>query len=175
MDSQRFRSKPSLKVTITGFSLLEIAVVVMIMGTVMAVVTLTMSANDDIKLQSAAEQLLQDIRYTQAMALTAGRYYFIQRQSSTTYRILNFNNVLVPTIYSTTGIRTLTSGVTMSTWGTYNVVAFSSRGEPFQGVSSSNPKGPPTMPFTSNMIITLTSPAGRTKLLTINQYTGFVS
>lgn len=76
----------------SGFTLLELVFVLVIVGVIAAVAVPKWSSNAHLGL--GAEQLAQDIRYAQALSMSRGGGYTIVRTASDTYRVDGNTTVL---------------------------------------------------------------------------------
>ncbi|CAL7964106.1 conserved hypothetical protein [Gammaproteobacteria bacterium] len=70
-------------------------VVLMILGIVATVVSVKLSRSSTIGLNSQAEMLASDIRYTQSLAMTNGERYRLVKTSSSRYQIQNSAGVAI--------------------------------------------------------------------------------
>jgi type II secretory pathway pseudopilin PulG len=72
-----------------GFSLVELVVIITVIA-IMAVSVMTTNQTPGISVEAQANQLVDDIRYTQSLAMTKGtRYRLVITAASNSYQILN--------------------------------------------------------------------------------------
>ena len=85
-----------------------------------------------INLGAEANQLANDIRYTQSLAMNNGMRYYLIKQSSTTYQIMNSAGTAVTLAMGNTTM-TLNSGITFGTLTNLpnNLIAFDGKGTPY--------------------------------------------
>lgn len=151
-----------------GFTLVELVAIILLVG-ILAFTAIPRYLNKSVIDASVmAEQLANDIRYTQSLAMTSGQRNRINL-TATTYQITTSNGGLLthPVTGSTNPI--VLNGVTLSGWSpplTNNYVAFDSRGVPFSLVTSSTG-------LTANATITL-SIGGQSRNIVISPETGRV-
>jgi len=151
-----------------GFTLLELVIILGILA-IISVYVFSSLPNTTLSLSGQAQQLANDIRYTQSLAMTKGQRYRWVKKSSTTYQIQN--NSGTPIILSQ-GNTTVTFG-TGITFGTLtnlpnNLVNFDGRGTPYSDTAS------PGTALSSNATIPITA-GGETHTITIAIETGGVT
>jgi len=154
----------------SGFSVIELIVVLLVVG-ILAAALMPRSTDRAVSVAAQADQLANDIRYVQSMAMTQGQRYRILL-TTTTYAIIAVSgSVAVP--HPATGSTTpvpLASGVTITIPPTNlpnNLIAFDGRGIPYTDSAA-------TTLLAANAVITLTG-AGGSNTLTISPQTGTVT
>lgn len=151
-----------------GFTLVELVVIILLAG-LLAFTAIPRYLNKGaIDVSVIAEQLANDIRYTQSLAMTSGQRNRINLTAAT-YQITTSSGGLLthPVTGSTNPI--VLNGVTLSGWSpplTNNYVAFDSRGVPYSLVTSSTG-------LTMNATITL-STGSQVRSIVISPETGRV-
>ena len=154
--------------TENGFSLVELAVILVLVG-ILAFTVIPRLAGPSLRVDVQAEQLASDIRYTQTLAMTRGDRFRINL-TATGYQITSSggaNTVVHPGTGSTNAVAL--NGVTLSGWNpplTNDYVAFDGRGIPYVLFTSSTGLG-------ANATITL-SGSGYARNLVISPETGRV-
>ena len=152
--------------TTSGFTLIELIIVIVIMGILAAGVTHVISGQTAMTLDAQARALASDVRYTQNLAMTKNTRYKLVKASSTQYTISKIGN---PTPGSDVLIKTvdLKSGTTFSSFPN-GLIAFDTAGVPYTtGVS------PGTL-LASSLAIILTAD-GRSESVFVTPETGRVS
>lgn len=135
-----------------GFTLIEAIVVIVIVG-ILAVAGYMSYPNTNIfNVQGTVSQLIQDIRYTQNIAMSLGATYKLQI-NSTTYQFQNSSGAAYIPLGYNSSVVTLPSGTTLSPTQT---ITFDSNGKPSAGTT-----------------ITV-SATGKTAVITIQAQTGFI-
>lgn len=119
-----------------GFTLMEMVIVILIIG-ILAVVVVPSSNPSDSTLEYQARQVLNDIRYTQALSMATGQRYRWVRTSSSTYQILDSSGTAIALPNGGTTL-TLTSGITFGSLSNLpsNLVVFDSFGVPYTDTST---------------------------------------
>ncbi len=152
----------------TGFTLIEIIIVMLVMVIVVAYVAIKYSSNTSLRLNGAARQLANDIGYAQSQAMTSGQRYRFVETSSTTYQIQNNSGTAIPLPMGSATI-TLPSGMTMSLTNLpNNLINFDSNGVPYTDTAF------PGTALASTATITL-SFGGNSAAVSITPQTGKVS
>jgi prepilin-type N-terminal cleavage/methylation domain-containing protein len=134
----------------SGFSLLELVIVLAIVGVLAVFVAPRISATQGITISAAAAQLAASIRYTQSMSMSRGQRYHINFAASS-YQVTDMAGapVVQPLTASTAAISVLPatlSGFNPPLTGGY--VAFDGKGAPYIDA---------TTPMPSAAVITITS------------------
>lgn len=149
-----------------GFTLIELIVVILVIAIIAVVATPRWTATS-VSLEFEARQILNDIRYAQALSMTTGKRYRWVRLSSTTYQIVN--EAGSPNVLPAGGtVFTLPNNIVFSTFTNLpnNLVAFDSQGTPYTDASI------PGTALASVATITL-STSGQTRSVRINPPTGY--
>jgi prepilin-type N-terminal cleavage/methylation domain-containing protein len=151
--------------SINGFTLLELVIVILVMS-ILARVIFIKWPGTTINLGAQTEQLANDIRYTQALAMTHGQRYYLSKASNTTYQIKNNAGtaILFPQGNTTT---TLNSSITFGTLTNLpnNLIAFDGKGIPYTDSAS------PGTALAVSATIPLTA-GGQTTTIVISPETG---
>lgn len=156
-----------------AFTLIELIIVIIIVGILAAIAT-SRSPGTKINLNSVAQQLASDIRYTQSLAMSRAQSYQLIL-SATSYQIktsagATVNNVV--TGQATTQLPTAPQffAVTIAVPPTNlpnNIISFDSSGTPYTDATTTNT-------LNSAAVITLTS-GSSTSTITIQPQTGRVT
>lgn len=148
--------------------MVELVVIILLVG-ILAFTAIPRFLNKSvIDVSVMAEQLANDIRYTQSLAMTSGQRNRINLTASTYQITTSSGGLLTHPVTGTTSPISL-NGVTLSGWNpplTNNYVAFDGRGAPYSLVTSSTG-------LASNATITLTA-GGHTRTVVISPETGRV-
>lgn len=142
-----------------GFSLLELVIVLVILGTLAAFAVPRISPADN-TLAAQADRLARDLRHVQALAMQQGRTLAFDVQSATTYRATFGGSTITDPATREPYTVTLENGVTLS--GTDS--AFDSLGRPVAAGSL----------LAVAHVYTL-SGSSRTATITLSPITGFVT
>lgn len=152
-----------------GFTLMELAVIILLLGILAFTAVPRFLDQGAVDVSVMAEQLANDIRYTQSLAMASGQRNRINL-TATAYQITTSSGgLLTHPVTGGTGPIAL-NGVTLSGWSpplTNNYVAFDGRGVPYSLVTSSTG-------LASNASITL-SGGGHTRNIVISPETGRVA
>lgn len=149
-----------------GFTLVELLIVIAIIS-ILTVTVLPKWQAGGINLGAQANQLASDIRYTQSLAMTSGQRYYLIKQSSNTYQILNASGSPITLAFGGTTM-TLNSGITFGTLTNLpnSLIAFDGKGTPY--TTSTSPgtilASTATMPLVSGSTtktISITPETGR--------------
>jgi len=153
--------------SIRGLTLIEL-ILVMIVTSVLAVVVLVKWPGAEMSLAAQAEQLANDIRYTQALAMTKGQRFYLIQASSTTYQIKDSAGTAVKFATGNTTV-TLNAGTTFGTLTNLpnSLVTFDGKGTPYTDTTSPGTAlaTAATIPLTAN---------GQTESVVISPETGRV-
>lgn len=148
-----------------GFTLLELVIVIILLSILSATALITWPSMS-INLGAQAQQLADDLRYTQSMAMNKGTRYYLIKLTSTSYQIrtLAGSAVTLPTGGTTV---TLGSGITFGTLTNLpnSLVTFDGKGAPYTDT------GTPGTALASTATIPLTS-GGVTRTVSIYPQTG---
>ncbi len=149
-----------------GFTLIELIMVIIIVGMIAIVVTPQWTATS-LSLEYQARQLLEDVRYAQALSIVSGQRYRWVGTSSATYQITNESGVAILFPSGSSSI-TLTGGITISSYTNLpsSLIAFDSFGAPYTTTAI------PGTALASTAVITLTA-QGATRSIQIIPQTGF--
>lgn len=147
-----------------GFTLIELVSVLLLMA-ILAVVAADQWPGFGINLSAQTDQLLNDIRYTQFLAMNRGQRYRINFAADHYWITDASGTVTYPFPANGASAVTLTSGVTLST--TDSFLVFDGNGVPYTTASS------PGTPLAADAVITL-SADGMTSTLTVSPETGYV-
>ena len=148
--------------------MVELVVIILLVG-ILAFTAIPRFLNKSvIDVSVMAEQLANDIRYTQSLAMTSGQRNRINLTVATYQITTSSGGLLTHPVTGNTNPISL-NGVTLSGWSpplTNNYLAFDSRGVPYSLVTSSTG-------LVSNATITL-STGGQTRNIVISPETGRV-
>lgn len=152
--------------TIAGFSLIELVMVILIVGIIMVTVVPKWTGTAT-NVGYEAQRLLSDIRYAQGLSMTTGQRYRWVKTGSNTYQILNEAGSAITLPLGGTTL-TFSSGVTFGTLTNLpsSLVAFSSVGAPYTTSTI------PGTALASTASIPLTA-AGQTRTVQISPQTGY--
>ena len=122
---------------VTGFTTIELVIVITVIG-IVSIFALTSLMDQVINVEAQAQQLVADLRYTQALSMTRGQRYRWVRVSSTTYQILNAAGtaMLLPRGTTTVTLNGNTAFGTLTNLPN-NLIAFDGLGAPY--VDSATP------------------------------------
>jgi len=115
-----------------GFTLLEMVIVIALMA-ILAAIAIARWPGVNLNLNAQAQQLANDIRYTQSLAMTRGQRYRLNLLTATTYSITDLSGNAVGN--NVTGNNTVTygTGITKGTTSNLpnNLIAFDGQGIPY--------------------------------------------
>ena len=148
-----------LTARMNGFTLLELVLVLVIMGTLAAFAVPRISPADN-TLAAQADRLARELRHTQALALNQGRTLVFDVQSATAYRVTFGGSTITDPATQQPYQVTLDNNVTLTGIDT----GFDSLGRPFAAGSL----------LDTARVFTL-SGSSRTTRVTLSPVTGFVT
>lgn len=151
-----------------GFTLIE-AVMVIIIIAILTVFAFSAWQGPTINLGGQAQQLANDVRYAQSLAMTKGQRYRWVKTSANTYQIQNNAGSAILLAGGTT-TATLNSGITFGTLTNLpnNLVNFDGRGTPYSDTAT------PGTALSADATIPITD-SGQTHTITISFGTGQVA
>jgi len=154
---------------ICGFTLLELLLVVSIIGLLSMAALFSSWQGTNINLAGQAEQLANDIRYAQSLAMTKGQRYRWVETSSTTYQIQNNSGTAIILAQGNTTV-TLSSGITFGTLTNLpnSLINFDGTGTPYSNTTA------PGAALSANAIIPMIA-GNRTLTIVVAAGTGGVS
>ena len=119
-----------------GFTLLEFTIVLVIIG-IIAVFVSFFWPDSIVNLDAAANQIANDIRYTQSLSMNKGERYRWIKTSATTYQIVDSGGSPILLSGGNT-TQTLASGITFGSLVNLpnNLVAFDGKGVPYTDTGS---------------------------------------
>lgn len=129
-----WRSPAARRAAQAAYSLIEIVVVMVLIGTIAALALPRMDA-DTFKAASEADRFANEIRYAQALAMTQGARHVIQITAPRTYQLLTAAGVEVrnPGRGTASSTQSLDTGVSFGTLLniTSSIIGFDGRGVPY--------------------------------------------
>jgi len=149
----------------SGFSIIELVLIIVIIG-LLSISVFIKWPGLVINLGAQAEQLANDIRYTQSLSMTNGQRYRLVIASSNTYQILNNSGTAIKLAMGNSTM-TLNSGITFGTLTNLpnNLIAFDGNGIPYTDT------GNPGTQLSATATIPLVG-SGNTKNVSISPQTG---
>ena len=147
-----------------GFTLVELVLLVLLVA-VLTTVAVDLWPGSGINLSAQADQLVNDIRYTQFLAMNRGQRYRINFAADHYWITDAGGTVTYPFPVNGASQVTLNSGITLST--TNSFLVFDGNGAPYITATS------PGTALSSNAVITL-SADGESNTVTISPQTGRV-
>jgi prepilin-type N-terminal cleavage/methylation domain-containing protein len=154
---------------IIGFTLIELIIVIVIIA-ILAVIPFFNWPSTSLNLDGQAQQLANDIRYTQSLSMTkAQRYRLVITTGSSSYQILNSAGTAVRFASGNTTV-TLASGISFGTLTNLpnSLIVFDGDGIPYTTTGS------PGTALSANASIPLQA-GGNTKTVVIVPLTGKVN
>lgn len=154
---------------IRGFTLIELVIVIIIIA-ILAVMPFFNWPTTSISLEGQAQQLANDIRYTQSLSMTkAQRYRLVITTGTSSYQILNSSGIAAQFAAGSTTV-TLSSGISFGTLANLpnSLIAFDGDGIPYTTT------GTPGTALAANASIPLQA-SGSTKTVVITPLTGKVN
>lgn len=86
----------SLPGTRSGFTLIEIIIVIAILAIAAMTAIPLMSSGSSVQIRSAANMIAADLEYARSMAISRGQYYYVEfDESAESYQIEDQNNVVI--------------------------------------------------------------------------------
>jgi prepilin-type N-terminal cleavage/methylation domain-containing protein len=151
-----------------GFTLVELAIVIILVGIVISLVFSTRDPIDSIKVGSQADRLVADLRYMQHFAMTRNERMRINFSSNQYTLTKADGTTAVDQPGSPNNVVIMPSGVTLSTNLPSNYVVFDGKGRPYTD------NGTPGTLLGATATITFNSSAGN-ESVTIAPQTGRIS
>jgi len=149
-----------------GFTLIELICVIILLG-ILSVGAYLQWPGSSINSGAQAQQVANDMRYTQALSMTKGKRYSFVITSSTTYQIQNSSGTAIITAMGGT-TTTLNTGLSFGTLSNLpnNLVTFDGNGIPYSttGTPGTVLSATASIPITGGSItqtITITPMTGR--------------
>jgi prepilin-type N-terminal cleavage/methylation domain-containing protein len=152
-----------------GFTLLELMIVIVIMA-ILAIAPFFNWPGTSLNLEGQAQQLTQDIRYTQALSMSqAQRYRLVITAGTSSYQILNSSGAAVSFPSGSTTV-TLGSGISFGTFTNLpnSLIVFDGKGIPYTTT------GTPGTALATAATIPLQA-GGSTKTVVVTPLTGRVN
>jgi type II secretory pathway pseudopilin PulG len=149
----------------SGFTLIELVSIIVILS-ILSVTAFFAWPGTSINLGAEAQQVANDLRYTQALAMTKGQRYRFVITSSTTYQIANSSGTAILNARGTTST-TLFTGLSFGTLTNLpnSLVVFNGNGIPYTTTGS------PGTALAATASIPITG-GSSTKTITITPSTG---
>jgi prepilin-type N-terminal cleavage/methylation domain-containing protein len=151
-----------------GFTIIELVLVIMVIA-ILATFAAPKLFTTSITTAAQAQQLCNDIKYTQALSMTSGQRYYLIINSSTTYQIRTRTGTPIILAKGAT-TQTLAYGISFATLTNLpnNLIEFDGKGSPYIDTA---------LPGTA-LVATATIPLvgnGQTSTITISPETGRVA
>lgn|SRR3990167_1632420 len=153
-------------VTIRGFTLVEVVIIILVIG-IISVTVLPQWTATTLNLEFEARRVLNDIRYAQALSMSSGLRYRWVKASSTAYQLVNSSGSALVLPSGGTQL-TLTSGISFGSFTNLpnNLIVFDSVGVPYTDTST------PGTALAAAAIIPITA-NGSTRTIQITPQTGY--
>lgn len=153
----------------TGFTLIELIVVLVLLGIFAAAVFVRAPARESLAADGRANQLASDIRYVQTLSMTRGQRFCIVVGTSTyTLNATDAGNNCAAAIEHPAGlgppVPACDSGACMTPSGFAGTLQFDGRGTPYTAAAS---------PLATDAVVTLAQ-GGVSKTVTVSPVTGRV-
>ncbi len=151
-----------------GFTLIELILVIILVSTILSLTVLFKWPASNLNLGAETAQVVNDIRYAQALSMSNDQRYEFVITSSTSYQIANSSGSAVKNS-SGAATTTLNNGITFGALSNLpnNLIAFDGAGSPYisAGPSGTALSATASIPLTAN---------GVTMTITIAPQTGMV-
>lgn len=154
------------KTTQQGFTLIELIIIILVISVLASFVSIQ-NPRATINLGAEAKQLASDIRYTQALAMTKGERYYLQKLSSTSYQIISASGTPATMSTGSTSV-TLDSGTSFGSFTNLpnNLIAFDGKGTPYTNASTpgtalASTASMPVTNGTNTITVSITAQTGR--------------
>jgi len=148
----------------TGFTLIELVIVIAVLSIIFAVVIVITWPAKSIDLNAISYQIISDIRYTQALSMAYNQRFRVNFATNS-YSIADHNGTLIKHPAANSTIISLGSGINFSKPPTPNCMAFNGQGIPCNCNSGAQ---------LNNEIIKLAT-ANAMRDITVTAITGYVS
>jgi prepilin-type N-terminal cleavage/methylation domain-containing protein len=148
-----------------GFTLVEMVIVILIIS-ILAVAVYTQLPSVQLNVAATAQQVANDLRYTQALSMYSGQRYYLNGLSGNTYDIVTVGGSAIMLARGST-VATFPNGITFGTATNIpgGLVGFTGRGAPITDTSGTL--------LTATGIVTITS-GSQTMSISISPVTGRV-
>jgi prepilin-type N-terminal cleavage/methylation domain-containing protein len=151
-----------------GFTLIELVMVIIIIS-ILSVMVVFSWPGTTINLANQAQQVTNDIRYTQSLAMTKGQRYRWVKTASNAYQIQDNSGTPIKLSQGNTLV-TFGAGITFGTFTNLpnNLINFDSKGTPYSDTTL------PGTALSSSAVIAITA-GSTTRTVTISPETGGVT
>ena len=146
-----------------GFTLVELVAIILLIAVLSTYATFNLP-NLTVNVDGQAQQLADDLRFTQSLAMTKGNAYQLVILSNTTYQIQIKSTSTPITLAQGNTTVTLNSGITFGSYTT-STISFDGRGTPYDSTGTA---------LSSNASIPLTGES-LTKTVIVTPVTGRVT